>query len=199
MKNGIRSCLVVLLLVASPETLPQYKCITNGQTTYSERPCGPNAVNMAPSQPRRPDEPAAGPPARPITPQAPKVVTIEKHQSVERSVLPPREAPTQEDHTLLFVVAGFAVFIYFAPTINALLRRHSSTAAIVCLNMILGWTFLGWALALVWSYSGPSNQPAKKPNKYLVACSKCGETVGPNAQFCERCGSVVASHQRQPM
>jgi hypothetical protein len=30
-------------------------------------------------------------------------------------------------------------------------RRHRNENAVVILNILLGWTFLGWVLALVWA------------------------------------------------
>jgi hypothetical protein len=41
--------------------------------------------------------------------------------------------------------------IYFIPAIVAGARRHRQTLAIVVLNVFLGWSGLGWLVALVWS------------------------------------------------
>jgi hypothetical protein len=41
--------------------------------------------------------------------------------------------------------------LYFVPSVIAVMRRHHQTAAIVLLDVFLGWTFLGWVAALVWS------------------------------------------------
>ena len=41
--------------------------------------------------------------------------------------------------------------VYMLPTMNALLRRHANTGAIATLNVLLGWTVLGWIGAVVWS------------------------------------------------
>ncbi len=43
------------------------------------------------------------------------------------------------------------VALYFIPTIIALLRGHRQTVAIGALNLLLGWTVLGWVGSLVWS------------------------------------------------
>ena len=40
------------------------------------------------------------------------------------------------------------------PTIVALLRRKHNTVAIFLVNLLLGWTFIGWVVALVWASSG---------------------------------------------
>jgi hypothetical protein len=47
-----------------------------------------------------------------------------------------------------------ATLIYFLPTILALARGHLSTLAIFLLNLFLGWTLLGWIIALIWSCTG---------------------------------------------
>jgi len=47
-----------------------------------------------------------------------------------------------------------AVLIYFLPTIVALSRGHLSALAIFFLNLLLGWTLIGWLIAFVWSCTG---------------------------------------------
>lgn len=50
---------------------------------------------------------------------------------------------------LTWVFIAFA--IYFIPLIVAYIRKHNNTAAIAVLNLVLGWTFLGWLAALLWA------------------------------------------------
>lgn len=59
---------------------------------------------------------------------------------------------------LLFLVLGVAV--YFIPWVAALWNRHPDDKAIGLLNLFLGWTFIGWVVALVWAYKKPA---AAKP------------------------------------
>jgi hypothetical protein len=40
---------------------------------------------------------------------------------------------------------------YFLPTLIAFLRQHKNKLAIFLLNLLLGWTALGWVASLVWS------------------------------------------------
>jgi ABC-type transport system involved in cytochrome c biogenesis permease component len=49
--------------------------------------------------------------------------------------------------TLLLVL----IVPYFAPAIVAFARGHQQKWAILALDLFLGWTFLGWVGALVWS------------------------------------------------
>ena len=50
---------------------------------------------------------------------------------------------------LPFFGAGFV--FYFLPSIIALARHKRDTLAIFLLNFFLGWTLIGWVIALVWS------------------------------------------------
>ena len=50
---------------------------------------------------------------------------------------------------LLVIVLIFAV--YFLPSLIAFLRQHKNKLAIFLLNLLLGWTVLGWVSSLVWS------------------------------------------------
>lgn len=52
---------------------------------------------------------------------------------------------------LLAVLAGFALLAYLIPSIVAANRQHHQIGAIATLNLLFGWTFLGWAAALVWA------------------------------------------------
>jgi hypothetical protein len=45
--------------------------------------------------------------------------------------------------------------VYFLPTIVA--GRHPNSSAIFVLNLLLGWTFVGWVIALVWACTKPSH------------------------------------------
>ena len=55
----------------------------------------------------------------------------------------------------IFLVAIFWVFIaiiYFAPYFIAKDRNKSNAIAILVLNIFLGWTLIGWVVALVWAH-----------------------------------------------
>lgn len=43
------------------------------------------------------------------------------------------------------------LFFYFIPSTVANIRNHSKFTSILILNVFLGWTFLGWVVALVWA------------------------------------------------
>lgn len=53
------------------------------------------------------------------------------------------------------LILGFilALFIYFIPSMIAVMRGHNNTAPIIVINIFLGWSFLGWIGSLAWSLS----------------------------------------------
>ena len=48
-------------------------------------------------------------------------------------------------------VIGAGLLLYFLPWFVAWLRQHTSSLAIFVLNLFVGWTFIGWVVALVWA------------------------------------------------
>lgn len=45
------------------------------------------------------------------------------------------------------------VVLNFLPTMIALLRGHHNSFAIFLTNLLLGWTVVGWIIALIWSFT----------------------------------------------
>jgi hypothetical protein len=48
-------------------------------------------------------------------------------------------------------IFGFGFVMYFLPSIIALARSKRDILGIVLLNFFLGWTMIGWVVALVWA------------------------------------------------
>ena len=46
---------------------------------------------------------------------------------------------------------GFGLVMYFLPSIIALARSKRDLLAIFLLNFFLGWSVIGWVVALVWA------------------------------------------------
>ena len=52
--------------------------------------------------------------------------------------------------------------IYYIPAFIATSRKHPNELAIVVLNAVGGWTFLGWVGSLVWSLLRTKNESQSK-------------------------------------
>ena len=57
---------------------------------------------------------------------------------------------------------------YFVPAATAMARSHHNTGAIVMLNLFLGWTFIGWVVALVWACTATHGTAPVKDNAQPV-------------------------------
>jgi len=49
-----------------------------------------------------------------------------------------------------FILLAALVALYFLPTIAAWGRKN--IAAIFVLNLLLGWTIIGWCVAMIWAF-----------------------------------------------
>ena len=60
---------------------------------------------------------------------------------------------------MLFIVTWlFVSFVfYFIPLIVAQIRRHNNVVQIAILNIVLGWTLIGWLAALLWALSNDTD------------------------------------------
>ena len=45
------------------------------------------------------------------------------------------------------------LFVYLFPAIVAIARKHHQRGAILMLDILLGWSVLGWIVAMVWACS----------------------------------------------
>lgn len=59
--------------------------------------------------------------------------------------------------------------VYFIPSIIAKSRNHHRTTAIFLINLLSGWTALGWIVALIWSATAA--QPW--PQQALIVTGPC--------------------------
>lgn len=54
------------------------------------------------------------------------------------------------EHILITIIS---IAIFFLPTFIALVRDHHNKVALIVTNLLLGWTGVGWLVALIWSFT----------------------------------------------
>lgn len=87
-------------------------------------------------------------------------------------------------HLLAF---GLCIALYFLPSIIG--RNKRNFAAIFVLNLLLGWTLVGWIVALIWALTVDAPPPAAQAQP---SCSVCRTPIRAGQNFCPGCGSPLA-------
>lgn|SRR3990167_5833236 len=94
---------------------------------------------------------------------------------------------------LLLIVAVF--FAYFLPSFVGAKKKNAN--AIFILNLLLGWTFIGWIIALVWACTVDANIPIMAGQKSAIVsngaivCLRCRERNNPSFSECWKCGQSL--------
>jgi T4 superinfection immunity protein len=86
---------------------------------------------------------------------------------------------------------AFMILLYFLPAIIG--RDKRDAAGIFLLNLFLGWTVIGWVIALIWActaeaYARVHMIPVTVSGRY---CCRCGTATSAGAHFCTGCGCTV--------
>lgn len=99
----------------------------------------------------------------------------------------------------------FSLALYVLPGFIATARNLPNQGSVWVINIFLGWTFIGWVVALAMAVVGnrPTTQfpppaaygppaPAKVATRATKKCPDCAETVLSDAKVCKYCGHHFA-------
>jgi len=60
-------------------------------------------------------------------------------------------------NTTSVIILVLIIALYMLPTLIAFGRDHPHRRAVTLLNILFGWTLLGWILVFVWAVATPSD------------------------------------------
>ncbi|MGE5114606.1 MAG: superinfection immunity protein [Acidobacteriaceae bacterium] len=90
-------------------------------------------------------------------------------------------------------MAIIALPFYFLPAILG--RRKPSALAIFILDLLLGWTVIGWVVALIWAVQRASVMKANPACSTLRLCHICLKASEADTMFCIHCGTAFVPEQ----
>ncbi|EFB73470.1 TPA: superinfection immunity protein [Providencia alcalifaciens] len=99
-----------------------------------------------------------------------------------------------------FIVAPL---LYVLPSIEAKIKGHPKFNQILAINILLGWTFIGWVVAYVWALGDKkenNNDFVTKidlgtDKRKVKQCPYCAEDILEAAIKCKHCGSDIHSKE----
>jgi hypothetical protein len=66
---------------------------------------------------------------------------------------------------IVLLIVVLAILLYLLPTYVAGKRKHPQLGPIALVNILLGWSLLGWVAALAWALTGAEAAPAPPPSE----------------------------------
>lgn len=108
----------------------------------------------------------------------------------------------------------FLLCLYLIPTFVAAARKVPNAGSVFVINLLLGWTLIGWVVALAMAArstpppqvhqtftsqpSGPAAPPPPETSPstrgaVLAYCPQCGTQAIPGHRFCGSCGTSLSA------
>lgn len=104
------------------------------------------------------------------------------------------------------LLVGVVGLVYFIPSMVAASRNTSNKNSVFVINLFLGWTFIGWVVAMAMAVSQAETKKSgtvgqldisnEKPRSTVVTtdirqCPFCAEDIKKAAVVCKHCGRDV--------
>ena len=96
------------------------------------------------------------------------------------------------------IVIIFIFGLYFLPSLNAYSKTNKNRGSVLVINLFLGWTFIGWVVALAMSASSDveKTEIKEKPPEEMN-CPFCHELIKAKAKICRFCNKDLKTLDSQ--
>jgi hypothetical protein len=90
------------------------------------------------------------------------------------------------------LLIGLGLLLYFLPSFIG--RNKRDKVAIFMLNLLTGWSVIGWLAAFIWALTNDSvtavvvQSPTPMQTGPALLCTCCGKYSLPGSKFCPSCG-----------
>jgi hypothetical protein len=91
---------------------------------------------------------------------------------------------------------GVVGVLYLVPSFVAVVRQRPNMHTIFGVNLLLGWTVIGWIAALLWALAGREHdrgRPSLWSTSGRKPCPSCGHSLHKNARRCRYCGYTITA------
>lgn len=103
-------------------------------------------------------------------PKDPKDLSVMERMRMEEAQAAGKEYQPESDAVaealkgmVMLALGAGGLALYLLPLLIASRKGHPYTTAITLINLVLGWTFLGWLGALIWAVSPPGGDRYRPP------------------------------------
>ena len=88
---------------------------------------------------------------------------------------------------------------YFVPTFLAIFKKSDKVQTITLVNLLLGWTVIGWVVALIWAIGprerGEDRSRRRRSSAGRKPCPSWGRSLRKEARQCRHCGYTLETRE----